>query len=344
LGREQAAPGGPDPFLARLMVVSLGGTIAMTKSEGVGVTPQLPAEALVAALPELASFTGLETCAFRQLPSPHLTFGDLEALADLIDRQAAEGVEGVVVTQGTDTIEEAAFALDLLLSTDIPVVVTGAMRNPTVAGADGPANLLAAVQVAANPAARGRGALVVMNDEIHLARFVRKTHTVNTAAFASPQAGPVGWITEGRATFALEAVRRPPIPRSERCRDRCRVALLTLSLGDDGALIDMVREGGFSGLVVEAMGGGHATLEGAQKLALAAAQMPVVLASRAGAGPVLETSYGYAGGEIDLLSKGLVPAGWLDGLKARVLLSLLLRHTEPADVTARFRAYLDGTA
>src|SRR6185369_12505756 len=107
-------------------------------------------------------------------------------------------VDGVVVTQGTDTIEETSFALDLLVRSPRPVVVTGAMRNPTLAGPDGPANLLAAVQVAAAPQAAGQGALVVFNDEIHAARFVRKTHTSSPSTFQSVTAGAIGWVVESK--------------------------------------------------------------------------------------------------------------------------------------------------
>src|SRR5690606_25563238 len=158
----------------RITVLALGGTIAMTQSDQGGVVPTLTGEALVAAVPGLADVAEIDASSFRQLPGAHLQYEDLEALAKAIQMACASGSQGVVVTQGTDTIEETAFALDCLLQLDAPVVVTGAMRNPTVPGADGPANLLAAVQVAASHEARGLGCLVAMNDEIHAARFVRK--------------------------------------------------------------------------------------------------------------------------------------------------------------------------
>src|SRR5690606_35815882 len=161
---------------------------------------------------------------FRRLPSASLGFDDLLALAaEIRGRLARGGVDGVVVTQGTDTLEEAAYLLDLFHTAAEPVVVTGAMRNPALAGADGPANLLAAVRTAAHPASRGRGVLVVLADQIHAASRVRKTHTSGVGAFTSPDSGPLGLVAEGdpwflsgptvRFTLDPAAVRtRPRVP------------------------------------------------------------------------------------------------------------------------------------
>src|SRR6185437_15072259 len=137
-----------------------------------------------------------------------ISFTDLLGLRDEILRRVEDGSAGIVITQGTDTIEETAFALDLLWAGHAPIVITGAMRNPTLPGADGPANLLAAVRVAASPAARGLGVLVVIADEIHAARFVSKRHTQSPAAFAA-LAGPLGWVSEGDVRIVLVPVKRP---------------------------------------------------------------------------------------------------------------------------------------
>lgn len=306
-------------------VLALGGTIAMMPGASGGVVPQLTGEMLVAAVPVLREIAHIRTQAFRQLPSAHLQFDDLEALAAAIRQAVAGGARGVVVTQGTDTIEETAFALDLLLGLDAAVVVTGAMRNPSLPGADGPANLLAAVQVAVSEVARGIGCVVVMNDEIHAARFVRKTHTSSPAAFTSPLAGAIGWLREGRVRVSLAPPRMGALT-AQPAAQPARVALVTIGLGDDGALVRAAVAAGFDGMVVEATGGGHVAPAVADALEEAARQMPVVLASRAGTGEVLSATYGYAGAEIDLQRRGLVRAGWLDGIKARVLLTLLLRR------------------
>jgi L-asparaginase len=318
---SQPAPGNG----ADVTVLALGGTIAMTAAAGGGVVPTLPGEMLVAAVPALAQLARVEALSFRQLPGAHLEFDDLEALASTIAALSAAGRRGIVVTQGTDTIEETAFALDRLLDVETPVVVTGAMRNPTVPGADGPANLLAAVQTAVSAAARGLGTLVVLNDEIHAARFVRKSHTSSPAAFTSAGTGPLGWVVEGRVRIAVQPRRVAPVQGSVRA-GAGRVALITVALGDDGGLVDAACAAAFDGLVVEATGGGHVSPGVAAALERAARRMPVVLASRTGAGETLGATYGFAGGEIDLQRRGLVRAGWLDGVKARVLLTLLLRR------------------
>ncbi len=311
----------------KVTIFSLGGTIASTSSgdggSAGGVTPQLGARELVDAIPQLRDVTEPETVAFRQTASGDLTLQDLIALAAEITKRFDAGVDGVVVTQGTDTIEETSFALDLLVRHQRPVVVTGAMRNPTLAGPDGPANLLAAVQVAVAQEAAGMGTLVVLNDEIHAARFVRKTHTSNPATFHSLSAGPLGWMAEGRPRIVF----RPPALAgvlSSGYQDVPAVALLTSTFGDDSRFITQVEALGYAGLVLAAFGGGHVPAQVVPALGDLATRLPVVLASRTGGGEMLQQTYGFPGSERDLLSHGLIPAGFLDGLKARILLSLLL--------------------
>jgi L-asparaginase len=317
-------------------ILSLGGTIASTGMGG--VTPRLGADDLVAAVPQLGDVAAIEAVSFRRLPSGDLTLGDVADLAVEIGKRFAAGADGVVVTQGTDTIEETAFALDLLVDGPGPVVVTGAMRNPTLAGPDGPANLLAAVQVAAAPQAAGAGVLVVANDEIHAARFVRKTVTASPATFRSISAGPVGWVVEGRCRMAF---RVPPLDTAglSTVDEVPPVALLTAMLGDDARLVAEVERLGYGGLVIEGFGGGHVAGRCVATLEELAARIPVVLASRTGGGEVLRETYGFPGSERDLLARGLVGAGFLDGPKARVLLSLALASgADVADVFRRVNA------
>jgi L-asparaginase len=302
----------------RIAVFTLGGTIAMT-DQGQGATPSLTAEALLAAVPGLdAVGAEIQVNDFRQLPGASLDHADLLALARTID---ASDADGVVVTQGTDTIEEAAYLLDLVYSGDRPVVVTGAMRNAGMAGADGPANILAAVRVAASGAARGVGVTVVFGEEIHAARWVRKAHATSPTAFAS-YPGPIGYVAED--TVALwSRPARLPAAEVEASPARVRTAVATVGIGDDGATLEAL--GGVTdGLVVAAFGAGHVPGACVDALTELAARMPVVLASRTGAGPVLTRTYGFPGSESDLLARGLISAGTLEPAKARVLLHLLL--------------------
>ncbi|MGH2843956.1 MAG: asparaginase domain-containing protein, partial [Solirubrobacteraceae bacterium] len=204
-----------------------------------------------------------------------------------------------------------------------PIVVTGAMRNPALLGADGPANLAAAIRVAVSAECRGLGCVVVFNDEIHAGRYVRKTHTTSLATFRSPTVGPLGWISEAGPRFALRPGHRRWLP-VEKLGEIPPVALITLGMGDDGRLLDVVADCGYRGAVVEALGGGHAPAKLVGPLEALAGRMPVVLASRAGSGEGLRHTYGFPGSEEDLLGRGLIWAGALDGPKARVLLGLAL--------------------
>lgn len=305
---------------ASIAAFFLGGTISMAGHAG-GAVARLDPRELVASVPSLDGVE-LDARDFRRLPSACLRFADVvELAAAAADAAVADGAVGVVVVQGTDTIEETAYLLDLLWMRDEPLVVTGAMRNPTLPGADGPANLLAAVTVAGSAGARGSGVLVVLNDEIHAARHVAKRHSSRPSAFASPNAGPVGSLVEGQPVFTATVARRAALPVP--IRTETRVALVTITFSDDGGLVDAIGER-FSGLVVAGFGVGHVPDRLAERLGAIATRIPTVLASRTGAGSVFRGTYGFAGSETDLLARGLIPAGLLDPLKARILLWTVL--------------------
>lgn len=307
-----------------VLVIALGGTIAMTAADSGGVTPSLTARQLVDAVPGLGD-TGIEidVLTFRSKPGASLTIDDLTALAARLDAYWDAGTTGVVITQGTDTIEESAYALDLLHAGPQPLVVTGAMRNPTLAGADGPANLLAAIQVAASSTARNLGCLVVLADEIHAARRVRKTHATSIATFASPNGGPLGYLVEGHVTIVNHLTARFAVPAGHQTSPLVR--FYTATLGDDGAPLTALASGA-DGLVVAGFGVGHVPESWVQALTEVAARIPVVLTSRTGSGSVLAETYGIPGSERDLISRGLISAGFLDPYKARILLHLALGH------------------
>jgi len=329
-------------------VFTLGGTIAMSaNAASQGVAPTLSAADLLDAVPGLeAAGIAIEVHDVRCLPGASLQFADIVELVQTIRRRVDDGaIAGAVVTQGTDTIEEAAWLIDLLHDGDAAVVVTGAMRNPTMAGADGPANILAAVQVAASPAARGCGALVVFADDVHAARHVRKTHSMSVAAFTSSNSGPIGRVSEGTVRlWSRPAPAWKPVMEHPELLDRLhepRVAVLTAVLGQDDELLRTVGAA-CDGLVVAGFGAGHVPATWAPVLGELAARIPVILSTRTGAGPVASRTYGFAGSESDLLARGLIGAGFLDPYKARILLQVLLaadlKPEEIQDVFARYEA------
>lgn len=316
---------------------TLGGTIAMAghdEAPGAGgsatgtgsVVARLGGEQLAASTPGLAeSGVRLRITDLGRIPSADLTFPQILELVARAGEAVRNGAAGAVVTQGTDTLEESAFLADLLWPHPQPLVFTGAMRNPTLAGADGPANLLAAVRAAASPNARGLGVLVAFNDELHAARWVRKVHAASTATFVSPDAGPVGRFEEDRVRLLALPPRRKPLPVPDVDGfAAARVALHTAVLDEIGDELDGISER-FQGLVLAGFGVGHVTSRLVPALAELAERMPVILCSRTGAGPVFRATYGAAGSEIDLLQhRGLINGGLLHPYKARVLLRLLL--------------------
>ncbi|PCI47148.1 MAG: L-asparaginase, partial [Alphaproteobacteria bacterium] len=228
-----------------------------------------------------------------------------------------------VIVQGTDTLEEMAFLLDCLLDISRPVVVTGAMRNPAELSADGPANIMAAVTCAATREIGLAGVVVVFNDDIHAARFVTKSHTGNVGAFQSPNCGPIGRVVEGKAYVFAVPVAGPkvPIPQPPNIP---HIAVIKASFGDDGFLLKLLENSDCQGLVIEAFGAGHLPETYLDSLDRLARKIPIILSSRAGAGHIFRQTYGYKGAEIDLIRRGLIPSGILDGLKAKILLTLLV--------------------
>ncbi|KAA0971926.1 asparaginase [Aureimonas fodinaquatilis] len=306
----------------RLLVLSLGGTITMVPGSEGGIVPKLGAEELVSSVPALADVAEIVAQSPFRLPSPSLGPNDLVEVARQIRVAFAEGFDAAMVVQGTDTIEESAFLLDLLVDSDKPVVVTGAMRGASAPGAEGGANLLAAAQVATSPEAAGLGTLAVLNDEIHAARFVQKAHTALPSAFLSPICGPLGIVAEGRARFFTRVSRKPNLAIPDQAP--APIALLKWSMGDDGRLLRNLPSLGFQGLVIEGMGSGNVPADVAPLLGDLAASLPIAYATRAATGPVFTQTYGYPGSQMDLVARGILPSGLLSGLKARLLMALAL--------------------
>ncbi|WP_035282275.1 asparaginase domain-containing protein [Brevibacterium album] len=338
-----------------LHVIALGGTIASVPADsGGGVVPSVGAEEIAAAahLDDLPASTtahlrddGEDPAApplritFEQLAqvgSGSITLSHLGAVVRAARRAAAAGAHGIVLTQGTDTLEDSAFVLALLNDSGIPIAVTGAMRNPSLPGADGGANVRAAALTALSPqvrelaAQRRLASVLVFADELHDPLYAVKAHTTSVAAFASgPGMGPLGWVSEDRVLLphvplASREVPGWKVPEAAAALGFARIALVEAGLGDDLALLEALPGAGYSGCVLSGVGGGHVSVEAVERAGALAAEMPVVLASRTGAGAVLERTYGYPGAELDLIARGLVPAGVLDARKAR--LALVLAH------------------
>ncbi|MGW6330917.1 asparaginase [Nocardia rhamnosiphila] len=297
-----------------LTVLGTGGTIS-TRPSAAGAVPRVTAD-------ELASSLGVERIRSRDVftrSSREIGPGEAWILATAIQEEIDSGVTGVIVTHGTDTIEETAYALALLVEARVPVVLTGAMRAPHLPGADGPANLRAAASVAACPEVTRYGPVVVMHDEIHLAALVTKTHGVSVAAFTSPAAGPVGRIVENEPLLLLGPPNRTPL-LARRAAPTQRVEVVHVSGGDDGLAVESAAQR-CDGVVLAATGAGHVSGAVAAAAGRAvAAGVPVVFTSRCADGLTLADTYGGPGSETDLLRAGVIRSRFLGPAKARLRL------------------------
>jgi L-asparaginase len=306
-------------------IITTGGTIASLPDPDTGAKrPAVSGEELVASVPGLNRVADVQVEEVASASSWNLTPQDMLTVARRAGEALAEpDVDGVVVTHGTDTIEETAFLTDLTLRAEGPVVFVGAMRTPDEPSADGPRNLLNAVRVASAPEARAAGAVVAMSDEIHAARWVRKLDSALVSAFRSPRRGPIGRVTPASLELPWVPPRGFTIDPPEELAHE--VALVATYPGMDGAVIEAALDaGGAAGLVVEGTGSGNVpgTVVGGIVTALERG-LPVILATRVPGGA---TGSGYAspGGGAALRELGAVGAGPLSAGKARLLLMVLL--------------------
>jgi L-asparaginase len=301
--------------MARIAVVFTGGTISM-RSSGAGNVPVLRGADLLATVPSLAEVADVEPIDWGLVPASHLTFAQLLDIGRLLAGALARPeIDGAVVVQGTDVMEETAFAWDLLPLPAKPVVVVGAMRSASQEGYDGPANLRNAIAAAADPALGSQGVVVAMAGELHAADDVRKTHTHALDTFRSPNAGRLGVLTDAGVTLERERtpVRLPSLPAAA----ALPVPILT-TVVDEAPVVS----GEPAGVVVAATGGGNtppAHLELARTLM--ARSVPVVLTTRCPSGGVLP-GYAFPGGSSEWWEAGVVFSGTLAALKARVLVAL----------------------
>jgi len=302
----------------RVLLIALGGTISAAPDEVGRSFPARAAMDLLSSVQDAAAIADVTAADVKQVPSRAVTPADMCALAHEVCDGIAKGYDGIVVTHGTDTMEETAYALALQLDVNIPIVLTGSMRPSHEPGADGPANLIGALRVATTPAAGRLGPVIVMQDEIHLARWVTKVHTSRVAAFSSPELGPVGHVVEGKVHLRVRCAPGDYLGMPDKLDKR--VEIIWVSAGADGLLVDAAATVA-QGLIVAGTGGGHVPPQMTGSLQSAVERgLPVVLASRCIDGPILESTYGGVGSETHLRSIGLHSAGALAPIKARLRL------------------------
>lgn len=307
------------PTKPHLLVVATGGTIAMRVDPASGgPVPALTGAELVAAVPPLATLAEVRVEEFANIPSEHMTPEFWLRLARRLQALLAEGwADGVVILHGTDTMEETAFFLDIVLPGDIPIVLTGAMRAATDPNPDGPANILDAATVALYPESRGRGVLIVMNGDIHSARRGTKVDTSDLDAFESVQPPDLGRVRSGWVQFSQAWTPHVHVPLPERLP---RVDIIPMYAGVDDFALAAALERGAAGLVIASVGAGNVN-EALYRGILDALTkgVPVVISSRVPFGRV-RPIYAYAGGGVALQRAGAIFANDLNPQKSRVLL------------------------
>lgn len=322
--------------MTRVALIATGGTIASRPGPD-GVTVALDGAQVLDQVDSRPSGLDVEVVDLAQGPSWNLDLAALGRVVNAARDALARGCDGVVVTHGTDALEETAFLAHLLAGHERPVVITGAMRNAGELGRDGPRNLADALVVAVEPAARSRGALVVMNGEIHSARWATKTHTAAVDSFRSTAGMAVGIVGDGRPRFHLPPGVPPlPPPLAGPVDLAVPVAVVPSYSSVDGAVIGWHLDAGARGLVL--VGGGAGNVNQALLPGIEAALdrgIPVVVASRVPTGPVTPT-YGGAGGHRALARLGVIGSGDLGWVKTRLALVVALgAGVPPADYLAR---------
>ena len=308
----------------KLALVFTGGTISMALDPQTGAAkPALTGAEILARIPGGLEGVEFEVEEFGKYPGPHM---DPDRMLDAARRVGSllerDDIAGAVVTHGTDTLEETAYLFDLILPGRRPAVFTGAMKTSSEPNWDGPANLVAACKVAADPTSAGRGTLVVLDDAIHAAAQVTKGDTEAFGSFKSPRSGPLGRVDRGKVSYLTAPERPARLPMPDRLEGR--IDLVAAGAGADDRLLRASIDSGARGLVLQALGRGNvppAMLPGVRH-ALDAG-LPVVVTSRCATGRVAPR-YGYAGGGAVLEEMGCILAGDLPAVKARIRLMVLL--------------------
>ncbi|HGX1404707.1 TPA: asparaginase [Staphylococcus aureus] len=320
--------------MKHLLVIHTGGTISMSQDQSnkVVTNDTNPISMHQDVINQYAQIDELNPF---NVPSPHMTIQHVKQLKDIIlEAVTNKYYDGFVITHGTDTLEETAFLLDLILGIEQPVVFTGAMRSSNEIGSDGLYNYISAIRVASDEKARHKGVMVVFNDEIHTARNVTKTHTSNTNTFQSPNHGPLGVLTKNRVQFHHMPYRQQAL---ENVNDKLNVPLVKAYMGMPGDIFSFYSREGIDGMVIEALGQGNippSALEGIQQLV--SLNIPIVLVSRSFNG-IVSPTYAYDGGGYQLAQQGFIFSNGLNGPKARLkLLVALSNNLDKAEIKSYF--------
>jgi L-asparaginase len=313
--------------LKKILVLHTGGTIAMKEDRLTGgVTPDVTNPLMDAPI-HIDNDVELIVEDIFNLPSPHIAPEQMLLIKERIQLAHLSGIDGVVVTHGTDTLEETAFFLDTTIGNQLPIVVTGAMRSSNEVGSDGLYNFESAIRVAKSDDAKGKGVLVVMNDEIHSARYVTKTHTTNVATFRTPTLGPIGLVTKNRILFMQELLesRQLDVDHVDGL-----IPIVKAYAGMSGELFEALAESPIDGLVIEALGAGNLPPQTLPPLKrLLAKQIPIVLVSRCFNG-IAEPVYSYSGGGKELQELGIIFCNSINSQKARIKLLIAKNRRLPA--------------
>lgn len=310
----------------KVLIIFTGGTIAMKVDPNLhAAIPALNADEIISSVTNIKKFSELEVLNFSNLPSPHITPDIMMELAGIVKANLLrKDITGIVVTHGTDTLEETAYMLDLILNNEKPVVIVGAMRNYSELGYDGSSNLSAAICTAISQKAKNKGVLVVMNNEVNAAREVTKTNTLSLDTFKSPEFGPLGIVDNDEVIFYRDIASHQHIDTD---RMENKVALVKCVPGMESDIIDFYIESGYKGIVIEALGRGNVPPAMMSGIIRAIKEgRPVAMVSRCNTGRVLDT-YGYDGGGRHLRDVGVIFGGNLPGHKARIKLMLILSIT-----------------
>ncbi|HGZ3836619.1 TPA: asparaginase [Staphylococcus aureus] len=320
--------------MKHLLVIHTGGTISMSQDQSNKVVTNdiNPISMHQDVINQYAQIDELNPF---NVPSPHMTIQHVKQLKDIIlEAVTNKYYDGFVITHGTDTLEETAFLLDLIIGIEQPVVITGAMRSSNEIGSDGLYNYISAIRVASDEKARHKGVMVVFNDEIHTARNVTKTHTSNTNTFQSPNHGPLGVLTKDRVQFHHMPYRQQAL---ENVNDKLNVPLVKAYMGMPGDIFSFYSREGIDGMVIEALGQGNippSALEGIQQLV--SLNIPIVLVSRSFNG-IVSPTYAYDGGGYQLAQQGFIFSNGLNGPKARLkLLVALSNNLDKAEIKSYF--------